>query len=388
MPDRDWERTLHEKSFDLPEETWQRMENDLRGWLARSRREAEAPAAIPWTDRIRGWLPTRAWGASGALALGVLALGALLWTSSARSGFARFSWLPGQALDARGPANWNWSAKRCRIEGLDARLVLAKDSGGAVDIHLERGEATFHVEHRRSDESFTVAMGDCKVHVVGTVFTVGADSLRPWVRVQEGRIRMEQSAGNTFVEGGKAAACREPTGRFVLQTALPAIHLADHTPAPTSRQDLGRKAPDASDSVQVPSCREGVACIRILSEFVRIHPRHPAAPEVALRWARLASKSGDSRDALVAYAIASTSSAQADIAHLESLRLRVEHLSQEREVADSLDQWTGKLREGTPIWKEAWTLRADVARRLGDVAAAKRAKDILQAPSTAESGGR
>lgn len=388
MQDRDWERTLQEKSFDLPPETWQRMENDLRGWLAKSAREASAPAPSTWRDRIRHWLPHRAWNVSGALALGALAIGTLLWTSSVRSAHAQFSWLPGQVLDVHGPANWNWNAGRCRIVGSDARLVLAEHRDGVVDIRLERGEATFHVDHRRKDESFSVEMGDCKVHVVGTVFTVGVDSLRPWVRVQEGRIRLEHPSGSRLVDGGQIASCRERTG-------IPATHseptvASGAPPAPpvgTSHPDRHRDRA-VGDSVQVPACREGASCIRILSEFVRVHPSHPAVSEVALRWARLASRTGDFRDALAAYAIASTSPAQAGTSRLEALRLREEHLSQEREVADSLDRWIPDLKTGSSLWRGAWTLREDVARRLGDASASARARDALHTPATAESGGR
>jgi hypothetical protein len=289
-------------------------------------------------------------------------------------------------LDAHGNSHWNWTAERCEIDGQDARLVLSSRGANEVGIRLERGEATFHVQHRRPGESFAVEVGDCKVHVVGTVFTVGVDSLRPWVAVQEGRIRLEHPKFQRFVDAGQKSTCRED--------AAPSPSVATESvptpPAAAVARDVPAIAPArgvaASDSIAVPSCQEGAACVRILSEFVRVHPDHAATPDVALRWARLASRGGDTRDALVAYGIASASPALADDARLESLRMRSEQLSQDRMVADSLDDWIPRLRPGSAIWRRAWTLRGEVARRSGDAPSAERASKALNAPATAEGG--
>lgn len=375
--DRDWERTLKETSYDLPEETWQRLENDMRGWLAN---EARAPRRArnwyqPLLEGIRSWRV----GFAGAVAACALALGAWFWITP-----SSLSWTQGQALDAHGNARWNWTAQRCEIEGNNARLVLSGSGEDSVRIKLERGEATFHVQHRRPSESFVVEVGDCKVHVVGTVFTVGVDSLRPWVAVQEGRIRLEHSKFNRFVDAGQKSTCRE-------EPAQVASAVTESAPVPFSASVpavLTRPAPIAkvSDSISIPSCMEGGPCVRILSEFVRLHPDHPATPGVAMRWARLAAGAGDTRDALVAYGIASSSPALADNARLESLRMRSEQLSQEKIIADSLEEWIPHLRPGSAIWRQAWTLRGDVARRLGDAESAQRASKATNSPATAEGG--
>lgn len=377
MAERDWERTLRETSYDLPEETWQRMENDMRGWLARESRSPLRPRAwyLRALDGLRSWRV----GFAGVLAACVVAVGTWFWIAP-----DRLSWAPGQALDAHGTARWNWTAQRCEIDGRDARLVLFHSGGNEVGIKLERGEATFHVQHRRPDESFAVEVGDCKVHVVGTVFTVGVDSLRPWVAVQEGRIRLDHPRFQRFVGAGQKSICREEAVA-VVSAAAGSVPTPPAVAGPGVAAHAARAA-KAVDSIEVPSCREGAACVRILSEFVRAHPGHSATPGVAMRWARLASLAGDTRDALVAYGIASSSSALADQARLESLRTRSERLSQEKLVADSLDGWIPRLRPGSAIWHQAWMLRGDVARRLGDAESAQRARRILEAPATAEGG--
>jgi len=144
--------------------------------------------------------------------------------------------------------------------------------------------------------------------------------------------------------------------------------------------------PRAVDWVAVPSCQEGSNCVRTLSEFVYRHPKHPATASVAMRWARLAAREGDARDALVAYGFASASPALADPSRLESLRLRAEGLSQEKAVADSLDGWIPRLAEGSATWHAAWMLREEVARRLGDAGSMAKARKALHEPVTAESG--
>jgi len=389
---RDWERTLKETSFDLPESTWLRMENDMRGWLAREAREAGA-AKVPrgrWDRILQGW---RGWGLglAGAAAACAVGLGAWVWTA-APLGNDRISWAVGQALDSRGRADWNWTDERCRIEGNNARLVLSERSDSSVGIQIQRGEATFHVQHRRSGESFAVEVGDCKVHVVGTVFTVGVDSLRPWVAVQEGRIRLDHPRFQRFVGSGQTSTCSEdgPRGTSTAGQVAPPSMKPDAASVAESApygKTVARPSPvRAADSVVVPSCQTGPGCVRELSEFVYNHRNHPAAAGVALRWARLATREGDDRDALVAYGFASASPALADLARLESLRLRARGLSQEKAVADSLDGWIPRLSSGSATWRSAWMLREEVARRLGDSGSMAKARKALSEPVTAESG--
>jgi hypothetical protein len=390
---RDWERTLKETSFDLPESAWLRLENDMRGWLAREAREDVGATKVPrgaWERFLQGW---RGWGMglAGACAACAIGFGAWIWTSVPR-GDQRISWAVGQALDERGHSDWNWAAEHCRIQGNDARLMLSERSDSTVEIRIQRGEATFHVQHRRPGESFAVDVGDCKVHVVGTVFTVGVDSLRPWVAVQEGRILLDHPRFHRFVGAGQTSTCTEdgPAGASTAVHVEPpsgkpdALSVAE--PVPTAGSVVRPSPIRAVDSVAVPTCQDGPDCVRSLSEFVYKHPNHPAAPGVALRWARLAARGGDDRDALVAYGFASASPALADLVRLESLRLRARGLSQEKAVADSLDGWIPRISSGSATWRAAWTLREEVARRLGDAGSISRARKALAEPITAESG--
>jgi hypothetical protein len=386
---RDWERTLKETSFDLPEDRWLHLENDMRGWLARETRAAEVPR-LGWERFLEGF---RGWhlGLAGAVAACVIGLGAWIWIA-VPAGAGRISWSNGQTLDTRGRADWNWTAESCRIEADDARLLLSDHTDSSVGIRIERGEATFHVRHRRHGESFAVEVGDCKVHVVGTVFTVGVDSLRPWVAVQEGRIRLEHPRFQRFVGAGQKSTCSEdgspgtsPDARASMPSGTPdAVSVA--RPPVSAGSAAQTSLPSAPDSEVVPSCQEGSGCVRILSEFVYRHPNHPAAPGVALRWARLAAREGDDRDALVAYGFASASPALSDLSRLESLRLRAGGLSQEKAVADSLDGWIPRLVPGSATWRAAWTLREEVARRQGDAGSVSRARKALSEPVTVESG--
>jgi len=386
---RDWERTLKETSFDLPEDRWLRLENDMRGWLAREARIAKVPRS-PWErflEGIRGWHL----GLAGAAAACAIGLGAWVW-SARPAGEARLSWSTGQVLDTLGRADWNWTAESCRIEANDARLLLSEHTDSSVGIRIERGEATFHVRHRRPGASFAVEVGDCQVHVVGTVFTVGVDSLRPWVAVQEGRIRLENPRYQRLVDAGQKSTCSEggpvAATRESRATAPPGNPDATSAARPpvSSASAAQSNHPVASDSVVVPSCREGSDCVRILSQFVDRHPNHPAAAAIALRWARLAAREGDDRDALVAYGFAAASPALADLCRLESLRLRAGSLGQEKAVADSLDGWIPRLAVGSATWHGAWTLREEVARRLGDAGSIAKARKALNEPVTAESG--
>ena len=71
---------------------------------------------------------------------------------------------------------------------------------------------------------------------------------------------------------------------------------------------------------------------------------------------------------------------------MESLRMRMERLSQEKLVADSLEVWIPKIRPGSALWRQAWSLRGEVARRVGDAETVERVHKALDAPATAEGG--
>jgi hypothetical protein len=380
---RDWEKTLREGMFDLPEATWQRMENDMRGFLAARAREAALPKVPTWRERLVGWLasPSLRWGAglASAAVVGMLVVGH-------RAGFPSseaLAWLPGQTLEARGSSHWNWKDGRCEIEATDAKLLLGASTDRDIRIELVEGEATFHVEHRRPDESFSVELGDCQVQVVGTVFTVGIDSLKQWVAVEEGKIRFRNRQGHRMVEEGQSSVCGE------WESAVATAPVATPEPAAVPAAEPSKTtAVPVKTEIVAPSCLAGDACIAELANFVRNHPDHPSVAQVALRWARLASAKGDHRDALVAYAAALAKEPNpSSPTRLEWYRTKVLGLGQTAQVADSLDGWIESLPKAGALWREAVGLRREVARRQGDEATVKRLDAQLQPPPRAETGG-
>ena len=378
--ERDWERSLRETSYDLSEEKWQKLENDMRAWLVQeARRPAQAP---PLLDRAKSWL--RRWGlvVVGGAAIASVGFG-LVMPGVSRTAPATFAWRPGQVLDAKGRSQWDWREARTRMEGENARMVLSEVAGGKIAIRLERGSATFHVQHRQPEESFRVDVGDCQVHVVGTVFTVGIDSLDSWVQVEEGRIRMEGAGRSRFVDAGSTTKCKDIGGSAAsrIDTASPPRRERTATVAASGVSIAKSPAP-----IEVPRCSGGPGCVEQLSAFVRNHPEHAASAEVALRWARISARTGDARDALVAFSIAAGSPTFAGVARMESLRLRMERLSQDRMVADSLDAWIPALPTGSALWQAAWRLRAEVARRQGDEALERRASRELSGTASAQGG--
>ncbi len=382
----DWEKTLREGSFDLPEATWQRMENDLRAFLAERSREAARPTRAPWYEGLLRWAsaPALRWGAAAA---SLLLVGTTVVVLRGLSGTGSdFDWAPGQVLEAQGRTTWEWNAGRCRIQGEGAKLALRAASDRDIRIELERGQATFQVEHRRPDESFSVQVGDCQVQVVGTTFTVGIDSLRRWVSVEDGKVRFQDARGQRLVEARQSSVCGEWANAStpVVAQAVEPPSVPDAGPAVVAPAVTQA----AKTEIVVPTCVAGDACIAILSDFARRHPDHPAVAEVALRWARLAAAKGDHRDALVAYGLAlEKGRAAAPLVRLEWYRTKVHGLGQTAEVSDSLDRWIASLPPAGAIWREAVGLRREVARRLGDEATAKRLDASLSSAPRAETGG-
>lgn len=382
--ERDWEKTLHEGQFDLPAETWQRMENDMRGWLAREARHN----AVPQPAAQRGWLarilrPSR-WGAALA---GLAIAGVAFHFVQGRT--ERIDWEQGQARVLDHQKRLHWSQARAEVQGSLARLTLARMDDQVVEVRLDGGQATFHVQPRRAGESFLVDLAkDCQVQVVGTAFTVGVDSSNAWVSVQEGRVRLLTAGADRFVAGGERAVCSVPPvspNAAASATDTPAPELAS---ASVVSKATGVQAGIAvRDTVQVPSCNEPGPCIGVLSAFVQRHPDHSAVSEVSLRWGRLAARAGDPRDALVGYSHVH-SSVLAPIARIEAAELRVRELGQTKEMADSLDRWLGQLNPSNALWKRVASLRVEVHHRQGDESGARRLQEKINGVSTAESRGR
>lgn len=382
----DWENTLRESRFDLPEATWQRMENDMRGFLAARSREAALPNTPTWRERLSAWLalPSLRWGV-GLSSLALIGLFAVQNRDEILQP-ATLAWAPGQTLEAEGSAQWNWVGGRSKIEGRDAKLELRASSGGDIQIDLQRGEATFHVEQRGPDESFSVLLGDCQVHVVGTIFTVGIDSLKHWVSVEEGKIRFQNERGHRMVEQGQSSVCGE-WGSATAPLAPDTVAASGPVDVRVAEAAKASTAPVQTEIV-APVCVAGDACIAELSSFVNGHPDHSDVGRVALRWARLASAKGDHRDALVAYGVALAKEPNASsLTRLEWYRTKVVGLGQTAAVSDSLDRWIESLPQAGQVWRDAVGLRREVARRLGDEPTVKRMDAQLQSPPRAETGG-
>lgn len=383
--DRDWEKTLHDGQYDLPAETWQRMENDMRGWLAREARQQVAPAPAAQRNWLAWVLRPSRWGTALA---GLAIAGVTFHYAQGRT--ETIDWAQGQARVLDHQKLLHWSQARAEVQGSLAHLTLARMDDQVVQVRLDGGQATFHVQPRRAGESFLVDLAkDCQVQVVGTAFTVGVDSSNAWVSVQEGQVRLLTAGADRFVAGGERAVCSVPS-------ALPAATANAKDSAVTDSPAVAPVAKSMSgsvagavvrDSVQVPSCNEPGPCVELLSAFVRNHPDHPAVSEVSLRWGRLAARGGDPRDALVGYAHVS-SPVIAPIARIESMELRVREFGQAKDLADSLDRWLGQLNPTNAIWKRVALLRVDVHRRQGDDSGARRLQEKINGISTAKSRGR
>ncbi|MBK8801771.1 MAG: FecR domain-containing protein [Fibrobacteres bacterium] len=380
--ERDWERTLREDQYDLPAESWQRMENDMRSWLAAQSRNANASPAVtraPWWSALLR--PSR-WG----VALAGIALAGIVYHFQAATP-DQLVWQPGQQRFFDGPNSSEWAEARCEVQGSQAHITLARLDEQVVQLRLDQGQATFLVKPRRVGETFQVDLTkDCLVQVVGTAFTVGKDSLSAWVTVKEGRVRLQVAGDGQFVDRGGRAQCPSPEESVGQGSAT----------TDSSLKDSGEKVAGGAAThltvavpslVAVPSCNEPGPCVAVLSAFVRKHPDHPAVNEVSLRWGRLAARGGDPRDALVGYSHV-RSQILSPIARLEAMQLRVREFGESGPVADSLDRWLSKLKVSDPIWRQVTGLRLEIFRRQGNDSSARRLQEQILEASTAESRGR
>lgn len=375
--ERDWERTLREDQYDLPAETWQRMENDMRGWLAAQARSANAtprPASAPWWATLLR--PSR-WG----VALAGLAIAGVVFHFKPGA-TDDLAWRVGQQLSFDGEHSTEWTAARCEVQGTGAQLTLARLDDQTVQLRLDRGQATFHVQPRRAGETFQVDLTkDCQVQVVGTVFQVGVDSVNAWVAVKEGRVRLQASQEGQFVDQGGRAQCP------VAEAAPRMAGVNQETPAKDSVSTPVVGAVTSPSPLAVPTCNEPGPCVAVLSAFVRQHPEHPAVSEVSLRWGRLAARGGDPRDALVGYSHV-RSPVLMPMARLEALQLRAREFGEAKAVADSLDRWLAGLKPSDRIWKPVAQARLEIYRRQGDDSGARKLQEQISGTTTAESRGR
>ncbi|HOX53346.1 MAG TPA: FecR domain-containing protein, partial [Fibrobacteria bacterium] len=293
-------------------------------------------------------------------------------------------WEAGQARVFDGGQQVAWEDARCEVQGTNAHLTLSRMDEQTIQLRMDQGQATFHVQPRRAGETFQVDLAkDCQVQVVGTTFTVGVDSLKAWVDVQEGRVRLQAAGEGQFVDPGARAQC--PDSRKASANPMPKSDSARTEDAPPTIPVAASQP--VSVQVEVPACNEPGPCVTVLSNFVRQHPGHPAVSEVALRWGRLAARGGDPRDALVGYSHVK-SPVLAPMARLESLQLRAREFGEQAAVADSLDRWLAGLKESHPLFKPVAQLRVELYRRQGNDSGARSLEERISGSATAQTRGR
>ena len=84
---------------------------------------------------------------------------------------------------------------------------------GAAEFRVEHGSAVFDVEKLAPGESFRVRTDQVLVEVVGTRFEVGADGDCSSVSVTEGRVRVTQPNGVSYLTVGESGRYCAPTDR-------------------------------------------------------------------------------------------------------------------------------------------------------------------------------
>jgi len=398
----DWEKVLQETRFDLPQERWDALETRLRQRIREDRQVAAAPVPT-LADRLRdalselgSWFaPAPARWALGAASLGVAVVASIAWLrpeAPRQVAEASFRWSPGQALVAQGERQWDWPEGRTHIVVRDGAVRLDGDSAGQVRIRVERGVATFQVDHRQAAESFHVGFGACRIEVVGTTFTISADSLESSAKVLEGRVRFVGLGRDAFLDAGQELSCRPASARRDTAPIEPAA-AAPTTPSrkAPSVQAPAEAAPTAADlafQALAEACRgEGAGCTDARADFVRRFGSDLRAPDVAWSWGQSARVDGDLRDALFAWDVASRAAGKAGHrATLAASELRMGPLPDAAHAAQALDRILPDLEPGSTLWTRAWTLRRDAARTLGQIAILQKAESLLAAPPPGNGG--
>lgn len=394
----DWEKVLQDSRFDLPQERWDALESRLRQRIRADRQAAavsEPTLAERFRDALSSWgswfapAPAR-WAVAGA-AFGLAAFAAIAWLrpqSPVQTAAATFAWTPGQTLVAQGEKRWEWSEGRTSIVVRDGSVRLDSDSSGQVRIHVQRGTATFDVDHRAPSESFHVGFGSCRIEVVGTRFTIVSDSLESSARVLEGRVRFVGAGRDALLDAGQELSCRPAVATAVpaapdTVATTPAAPVHRVAPAPAAATPAAPSAADLAFASLDAACQAaGPACTDARADFVRRFPSDPRATEVAWSWGQAAKEAGDLRDALFAWDVASRRTDKVgQRATLAACELRMGPLPDAEAAARSLDALLPRLDPGSTLWTRGWTLRRDAARALGQTAMLQKAESLLAAPS-------
>lgn len=393
---KDWEKVLKQSQFDLPQARWDALEARLR---QRIREDVAVPSPVgaSWTERLadfveraQEWLapaPAR-WALGGSFALIVVA--GVLWlrpVAPEQTVAEGFRWEQGQVLATTDSMTWNWETGRSTITLRQGSMRLEHDSAGQVAIRLDEGAATFHVDHRRSAESFKVAFGACRIEVVGTAFTISRDSLSASARVIEGRVRFVGEGRDVFLDAGQELSC-EPASGFAPvsatpesvgtpppSAALPAAGRSDRLPSPADR---------AWSEMEALCATSTEACTEARADFVRKHGSDHRSPTIAWTWGQAARDAGQLRDALFAWDVAARAPERLGFrAILAGSELRLGEFSEAYRAAKDLDALIPRLEVGSTLWTRAWTLRREAARQLGQSAMVATADSQLSVPRAA-----
>jgi len=397
-----WEDILKESRFDLPQERWEAMEARLRQQIREDRAPAVAKAPeISLASRLRillddlsDWLspaPVR-WAGAGALALVALGLGLWVRPHGTVQAIAshELQWAPGQTLEAVGRMDWDWTSGRSRISLQDGAMALETDSDGQIRIQVARGTASFQVDHRAAGESFHVGFSACRIEVVGTAFTIRADSALSSASVEEGRVRFLGPGIDRFLDAGQELSCAAPhRGAHAAPESVPAPAAAPQTtPSKRPQAVAGPSEADIAFEKIAALCHaEGTTCTEARADFVRRFPSDSRAAELGWAWGESAKAAGDLRDALFAWDVASRSDKRIGLrATLAAVELRLGSLPDAERAAKDLDRILPRLEPGSTLWLRAWTLRRQAAQVLGQSTVRRQADSILAQPRAASGG--
>jgi len=362
-PERDWEQQLREGQFDLPKERWARLEVDL----LRRIREAEAPHpsfAERVANALRTWFRPLPTTVTAAVLVAFFSIGWWLWHAPAPAKIAGLetltTWRSGARLQTDSLRTWNWAPARCTLalRGSVRRL----ESPRGVRLRLESGVLRFGVEPRRPGEDFTVEFGNCQASVVGTAFQLRVEGSGAWASVEHGKVRVQTAGGfQKLLLKGDSWSCREPVPGFSSPASLPTPPEAAASKAPQATPTKAVIAPEdaAWNLLQTHCQKEGSGCLEALAEFLQRHPQGARAAEAGRRWAGIARRNGDLRDAVYALDLAGAARAGelSQEARLDACALRIENLHQYREGRQALDVLIPSLPPNSALRNRAQALR-------------------------------
>ena len=112
--------------------------------------------------------------------------------------------------------------------------------------------------------------------------------------------------------------------------------------------------------------KEGSGCLEALADFLQKHPQGTRAAEAGRRWAGIARRNGDLRDAVYALDLAGAARAGelSQEARLDACSLRIEELHQYREGREALDALIPSLPPNSALRSRAQALREQAVTAL------------------------